>query len=130
MACHLFQGITDATMTHNEAWHFLRLGRMLERADKTSRILDVKYFMLLPSVARRRHAVRRHPLVGRAEIGQRLRDVPQEVRPHLSRDIVEFLVLDREFPRAIRFCITCARRIAARHHGHARSALSAIAPSN
>src|SRR5262249_34845416 len=49
LGCHLFQGITDATMSHNEAWHFLRLGRKLERADKTSRILDVKYFMLLPS---------------------------------------------------------------------------------
>ena len=82
LGCHLFQGITDATMTHNEAWHFLRLGRKLERADKTSRILDVKYFMLLPSATRRRHALRRHPLVGGAEVGQRLRDVPQEVRPH------------------------------------------------
>src|SRR5471030_23774 len=30
LGCHLFQGITDATMTHNEAWHFARLGRMLE----------------------------------------------------------------------------------------------------
>ena len=50
MGCHLFEGVTDATMSHNEAWHFMRLGRMLERADKTSRILDVKYFMLLPSV--------------------------------------------------------------------------------
>ena len=49
LGCHLFQGITDATMSHNEAWHFARLGRKLERADKTSRILDVKYFILLPS---------------------------------------------------------------------------------
>ena len=73
MGCHLFQGITDATMTHNEAWHFVRLGRKLERADKTSRILDVKYFMLLPSAGRRRHAVRRHPLVGGPEVGQRIR---------------------------------------------------------
>ena len=39
------------TMTHGEGWHFGRLGRMLERADKTSRILDVKYFILLPTVA-------------------------------------------------------------------------------
>ena len=38
-------------MTHNEAWHFARLGRKMERADKTSRILDVKYFMLLPSLS-------------------------------------------------------------------------------
>ncbi len=47
---HLFAGVTDATMSHNEAWHFGQLGRFLERADKTSRILDVKYFILLPSV--------------------------------------------------------------------------------
>src|SRR6476620_4984610 len=46
-----FLGVTDATMTHGEAWHFCQLGRMLERADKTSRLLDVKYFILLPKVA-------------------------------------------------------------------------------
>ena len=44
-------GVTDATMTHGEAWHFCRMGRSIERADKTSRILDVKYFILLPSPA-------------------------------------------------------------------------------
>ena len=41
----------EATMSHNEAWNFGRIGRFLERADKTSRILDVKYYMLLPSSA-------------------------------------------------------------------------------
>jgi uncharacterized alpha-E superfamily protein len=57
-ASHLFAGITDATMSHNEGWHFSRLGRLLERADKTSRILDVKYFILLAQTGRRRHAYR------------------------------------------------------------------------
>ena len=38
-------------MSHGEAWHFARMGRLLERADKTSRILDVKYFILLPTPA-------------------------------------------------------------------------------
>ena len=38
-------------MSHNEAWQFIRLGTLLERADKTTRILDVKYFILLPSVS-------------------------------------------------------------------------------
>jgi uncharacterized alpha-E superfamily protein len=33
MACDQFQGVTDSTMTHNEAWHFTGLGRTLERAD-------------------------------------------------------------------------------------------------
>ncbi|HEX6770165.1 MAG TPA: alpha-E domain-containing protein, partial [Candidatus Binatia bacterium] len=50
-ASQLFHGITDATLLHGEEWHFYRMGRLLERADKTSRLLDVKYFMLLPSVA-------------------------------------------------------------------------------
>ena len=50
MASHLFAGVTDATMTHGEGWHFCQLGRMLERADKTSRIIDVKYFLLLPTL--------------------------------------------------------------------------------
>ena len=45
---HLFNGITDGTMSHGEGWHFARLGRQIERADKTSRILDVKYYILLP----------------------------------------------------------------------------------
>src|SRR5215212_6718491 len=51
LASQLFTGITDGTMSHGEAWHFSRLARKLERADKTSRILDVKYFILLRSVA-------------------------------------------------------------------------------
>src|SRR4029077_14253543 len=40
-ASQLFAALCDSTMTHNEGWHFHRLGRELERADKTSRILDV-----------------------------------------------------------------------------------------
>ena len=48
---HLFNGILDATMSHDAGWHFANLGRLMERADKTSRILDVKYFTLLPTAA-------------------------------------------------------------------------------
>ena len=46
----MFEGVMDATMSHNEAWHWGRIGRFLERADKTTRILDMKYFILLPDV--------------------------------------------------------------------------------
>jgi len=49
-ASHLFTGVAAATMTHGEAWYFARLGRTLERADKTSRILDVKYHTVLPQL--------------------------------------------------------------------------------
>jgi uncharacterized alpha-E superfamily protein len=105
---HLFNGITDATMSHNEGWHFLNLGRLLERADKTSRILDVKYFTLLPNVE---------------DVGTPIDDlqwsaVLQSVsgfeayrkRYHgiTIERIVEFLVLDRTFPRAVQYCVNDA----------------------
>jgi uncharacterized alpha-E superfamily protein len=48
-----FEGVTNATLSRGEAYHFAHLGRMLERADKTSRILDVKYFLLSPAQAPR-----------------------------------------------------------------------------
>ena len=44
----LFHGIGEATMSHGEAWEFFQLGKYLERACQTARILDVKYHMLLP----------------------------------------------------------------------------------
>lgn len=108
LSCHEFQGIADATMSHNEAWHFLRLGRKLERADKTSRILDVKYFMLLPSTS---------------DVGTPVDDIHwaavlksvsgfEMYRKKFGRispaDVVDFLVRDDEFPRSIRFCVRCA----------------------
>ena len=40
---HLFQGVTDATMTHGEGWHFMELGRFLERASATAALLEVQY---------------------------------------------------------------------------------------
>jgi uncharacterized alpha-E superfamily protein len=104
-ASHLFLGITDATMSHGEGWDFCTMGRMLERADKTSRILDVKYFMLLPSVG----------YVGtpyddilwgavlRSTSGfEMYRKRHHQISPER---VVDFLVLDREFPRAIHHCV-------------------------
>jgi uncharacterized alpha-E superfamily protein len=108
MACHLFHGITDGTMSHNEAWHFMRVGRKLERADKTTRILDVKYFLLLPSLK---------------EIGTPYDDLQwaavlksvsgfEMYRKRFGQiapaRIVEFLLMDGDFPRSVRFCIGCA----------------------
>lgn len=46
----LFTGAMEDTIAHAEAWHFGRMGRFLERAEKTCRILDMKYFILLPKV--------------------------------------------------------------------------------
>ena len=48
-ANYLFEGIIESTMSCGEEWNFLKLGRYLERANQTSRILEVKYFILLPN---------------------------------------------------------------------------------
>jgi uncharacterized alpha-E superfamily protein len=46
----LMRGAIDATLLRNDGWDFLNLGYALERADNTARLMDVKYFVLLPRV--------------------------------------------------------------------------------
>jgi uncharacterized alpha-E superfamily protein len=104
-ASHLFLGITDATMTHNEGWHFCRLGRMMERADKTSRILDAKYFLLLPSldaVGTPYDDILWTAVLRSTSAFEMYRKRYQQISPDR---IVEFLVLEADFPRAIRHCV-------------------------
>ena len=108
LACHMFQGITDATMSHNEAWHFLNLGRMLERADKTSRILDVKYFILLPSttgVGTPYDDLHWAAVLKSVSGFEMYRKKYGRISP---RNIVDFLLMSREFPRAARYCVNSA----------------------
>lgn len=49
LGSHLFFGLLSDIMTRDEGYYFAQLGRFIERADKTSRVIDVKYFLLLPS---------------------------------------------------------------------------------
>ena len=109
MASQLFAGVTDATMTHGEGWHFSRLGRKLERADKTSRIVDVKYFLLLPAihdVGTTVDDVQWAAVLRSASAFEMYRKKHGRIWPDR---IVEFLLLDREFPRAIRNCLNSTR---------------------
>ena len=109
MAGQLFTGVTDATMTHNESWQFCRLGRMLERADKTSRILDVKYFLLLPTAAdvgTTSDDIQWAAVLRSASAFEMYRKAHGRIAPDR---VVEFLLLDKEFPRAIQYCLMRAR---------------------
>ncbi|MEI9975551.1 MAG: alpha-E domain-containing protein [Ignavibacteriota bacterium] len=108
MACHLFQGIHSVTMSHNEAWHFIRLGTSLERADKDDPHSGCEVLHPAPLGERCGDALRRHSMGRRAEIGQRLRDVSQAVREDLARPGRRILLLDGEFPRAVRYCLGLA----------------------
>ena len=110
MASHLFAGVMDATMAHNEGWHFGQLGRLLERADKTARILDVKYYILLPAVTdigTPLDDLQWIALLKSASAYEMYRKRQRRVTP---RSIAQFLLLDPEFPRSIQFSLLQAER--------------------
>lgn len=96
---HLFKGAADATMSHGEGWRFLLLGVHLERAQLVGRLLEVCFgdgrrrplddHMALMSVLRMSCALEPY-----------LRRFTADIQP---RKILEFLLLDEEFPRSIRF---------------------------
>jgi uncharacterized alpha-E superfamily protein len=106
MRSHLFRGVTFGTMLRDEAYHFIRLGTHLERADNTARILDVKYHTLLPSAADVGGAVDYY------QWGALLRSVSgfESYRKIYSdvitpRRVAELLVLRDDMPRSLHACM-------------------------
>ncbi|TWT37747.1 hypothetical protein KOR34_27100 [Posidoniimonas corsicana] len=109
LASHALVGHTYTTMSHGEAWHFSRIGRLLERADKTSRILDVQYYHLLPSVNDVGSAldlVRWNALLRSTSALTMYRRMHGSIVPDR---VADFLILDRDFPRSMRFCVMRAQ---------------------
>jgi uncharacterized alpha-E superfamily protein len=110
LGAQLFVGVTDGTFSHGEGWHFARMGRLLERADKTSRILDVRYFLLLPQVSdvgTPLDIVQWSALLRCASALNMYRAQHGRISPGR---IAEFLLLDADFPRAVRHCCDVADR--------------------
>lgn len=106
---HLLRGVTDDTMSHEEGWHFGQLGRNIERADKTCRLLDVKYFILLPraiEVGSPFDALQWKALLKSASGFEMFRKRHGRITPNR---VAEFLILDRHFPRAICHCLSSAQ---------------------
>ena len=104
-----FQGIATATMTHGEPYQFIQLGLYFERAEKTVRILDGKYLYLnqlpegsaetsLQLIALLRSCSAFEPY-RRASAGQ-INVV----------NVMEYLLLNREFPRAVLFCLNSCQQ--------------------
>ncbi len=126
MRGHLFTGLMDATMSHGEAWNFARIGMMIERADKTSRILDVKYFMLLPRanmVNTPIDNIQWTAVLKSASAFEMFRKEHHQITP---RKVASFLIFDNQFPRSIRHCVSKAQiylhRITGSPPGSANSA--------
>lgn len=122
----LVRGATHGSMLRNEAYSFARLGTFLERADNTARILDVKYYLLLPSVS-----YVGTPLdtgqwenVLRSLSGDRAYRWLNSGRMD-ARSIADFLILDDRFPRSLVFCYSVLREnlaeIAQLHGGETES---------
>lgn len=108
MNSHLFVGITDTTLSHSEGWHFSRMGRLLERADKTSRIIDVKYFYLLPNtkyVGTSYDDMQWIAVLKSASGFEMYRKRFHRISPER---VIEFLILDRDFPRAMLYSLNKA----------------------
>lgn len=105
--CALVRGATHGTMLRNDIYDFARIGTFLERADNTARILDVKYYVLLPSAFS----------VGSSIDNVQWETILRSVSAHggyrmaygsqiNSRDIAKFLILDGRMPRSLNFCVT------------------------
>ena len=114
-SAHQVSGVAAATWSRGEAWQFSNIGCLLERADKTSRILDVKYFILLPNpahVGSPVDVVQWAALLESTSALQTYRRTHGRIQPS---SVVDFLILNSSFPRSLKFCIreseTCLRAI-------------------
>ena len=97
----LFQGIADATIPHHEGWHFMRLGRYLERADKTSRILDIKNHV--PTEYGSKPAISWNTILHCCSAKSAHRQASGS--SVTAESVAQLLVFSRDFPRSIRSCI-------------------------
>ena len=104
------RGALHGTMLRNEIYNFCRMGTFLERSDNTARILDVKYYVLLPSAS----------YVGSSMDNAQWENILRSVSAERSfswlhggettpQGIAEFLILDRRVPRSMAFCCSKTR---------------------
>jgi len=100
----LVRGALHGTMLRNDIYDFSRLGTFIERADSTARILDVKYYVLLPTVS----------FVGSSLDNVQWESILRSVSAHRAyrwlnpnninaKLIADFLILDRRMPRSLAF---------------------------
>ena len=108
--CQLLYGIFDATISRTDGWHFGKIGQLMERADKTSRVLDVKYHILLPGteeVGSPIDLIQWAALLKSVSAYDMYRKKFGKLTPI---SISEFLILDKKFPRSILRCLMHAEQ--------------------
>ena len=117
-------GIINATLVHDEGWWFIQTGQFLERADKTTRILDVRYQTLpargVPTEINQTTALEWSAVLRSCSAWDAYRTIHgADIHPRL---VAEFLLLSDDFPRSVRFCVSelnrAVRRISGVAEGH------------
>lgn len=97
----LFHGITDATLARTEGWQFIQLGKYLERADKTSRFLDIRVHS-----AHAGNALDSFQwtciLRSASAFGTYRTEVGGEP---VAEGVIDLLMFSTDFPRSVRYCI-------------------------
>jgi len=101
------QGLTNATVVRNEGWNFVQAGKFLERADKTSRIIDVRHASFpergAPGSTTQADALAWAAVLRSCSAWDAYKSTHgAEVLP---AHVAEFLLLSPDFPRSVRFCV-------------------------
>jgi uncharacterized alpha-E superfamily protein len=122
----LIHGITEGTMSHGESWDFYLLGKHLERACQTARILDVKYHILLPTPDHVGTPVdSAHWMAILTSCSGYEPFNKKRLVSELGSSVADFLVFDPLFPRSVRYCLARCQRavhaISGRPLAHPRS---------
>ncbi|WP_428241732.1 alpha-E domain-containing protein [Gynuella sp.] len=103
-ACQQIVGLMVGVMSRDAGWHFLHLGRNIERADMTTRFLDAGAAMIMNEVdsPNRDQIVWNNVLSSASAIQAYLRETGSEVS---GPEVVEFLVENSQFPRSLKYCL-------------------------
>lgn len=104
-------GLASDAMDHDEAWHFFNLGRTLERADKTSRILDVKYFVLLPAIQDVGAVVDMVQWAALLKATSSFQAYRHNVGKISPVGVAGFMLMSHSFPRSVLYSLTEAQRL-------------------
>ena len=107
----LFQGTTDTTMLHGEGWQFIQVGRSMERVQETVRLLDTHFAAFYRPGADPMSVAEHMEWIGLlrscSSFEAYCKVYTAEMRPER---VAEFLLLNAEFPHAVRFGVERLRR--------------------
>jgi uncharacterized alpha-E superfamily protein len=108
---HLFEGVTDSTMSHGEGWQFIQVGRYIERACATATLLDLYHREFWGLVDQTPQASEYLEWTGLLRSCTAFEAYCKVYTADLSPDrILEFLLLNPEFPHSVRYSIDCLQR--------------------